>query len=80
MRLPIQSTGPIRSMTGPSAALEHDRQVLPQLLRFRTRFPEDPFCYHRCRANGGGDLICRVFCGLRPFTIGGLLIARRTRF
>ena len=76
MKLPIQSTGPIRPMTGPSAALEYTRQVLPQLLRLGTRFPEDPLCYHSCRANGGGDLICRFFCGLRPFTIGGLLIAR----
>jgi hypothetical protein len=29
--------------------------------------------YLRCRANGGGDLICRFFGGLPPFTIGGLL-------
>ena len=29
--------------------------------------------YLRCRANGGGDLVCRFFAGLPPFTIGGLL-------
>jgi len=29
--------------------------------------------YLRCRANGGGDLVCRFFGGLPPFTIGGLL-------
>lgn len=29
--------------------------------------------YLRCRANGGGDLACRFFAGLPPFTIGGLL-------
>jgi hypothetical protein len=45
--------------------------VLPQLLRFGG----DPDLgeYLRCRANGGGDLICRFFAGLPPFTIGGLL-------
>jgi hypothetical protein len=29
--------------------------------------------YLTCRANGGGDLVCRFFAGLPPFTIGGLL-------
>jgi hypothetical protein len=45
--------------------------VLPQLLRFGG----DPDLgeYLRCRANGGGDLVCRFFGGLPPFTIGGLL-------
>jgi hypothetical protein len=40
------------------------------------RFPFDPDlgAYWRCRANGGGDLICRFFAGLPPFTIGGLLM------
>jgi hypothetical protein len=44
--------------------------VNPQL-----RFGGDPDlgAYWRCRANGGGDLICRFFGGLPPFTIGGLL-------
>lgn len=48
--------------------------VMPQL-----RFQSDPDlgAYWRCRANGGGDLICRFFGGLPPFTIGGLLIAER---
>lgn len=48
--------------------------VLPQL-RIGV-FTEAEVCYSRCRSNGGGDLICRFFCGLRPFTIGGLLIAQ----
>ena len=42
--------------------------VMPQL-----RFQSDLGAYWRCRANGGGDLICRFFGGLPPFTIGGLL-------
>jgi len=39
-------------------------------------FQSDPDlgAYLRCRANGGGDLICRFFGGLPPFTIGGLLL------
>jgi len=47
------------------------RKVVPQL----------PFqqggaaCYWNCRGNRVDDLTCRFFCGLRPFTIGGLLIA-----
>jgi hypothetical protein len=41
-------------------------------LRFQ---PEGAACYWSCRGNGGDDLICRFFCGLRPFTIGGLLLA-----
>jgi hypothetical protein len=46
--------------------------VQPQLLRFGG----DPDLgeYLRCIANGGGDLVCRFFGGLPPFTIGGLLI------
>jgi hypothetical protein len=46
--------------------------VTPQL-----RFGGDPDVgeYLRCIANGGGDLICRFFGGLPPFTIGGLLIS-----
>jgi len=44
--------------------------VMPQL-RFQ---PEGAACYWRCSGNGGGDLICRFFCGFAPFTIGGLLI------
>ena len=46
--------------------------VIPQ---FRTQSQSDPDLgsYLRCRANGGGDLVCRFFGGLPPFTIGGLL-------
>lgn len=45
-------------------------EIMPQL-----RFGGDPDLgeYLRCLANGGGDLICRFFGGLPPFTIGGLL-------
>jgi hypothetical protein len=44
--------------------------VIPQV-----GLPWDPDlgAYLRCRANGGGDLICRFFAGLPPFTIGGVL-------
>jgi hypothetical protein len=52
---------------------EGSGRVMPQL-----RFQSDPDvgAYLRCRANGGGDLICRFFGGLPPFTIGGLLLDR----
>ena len=45
--------------------------VEPQL-----RFGGDPDVgeYLRCIANGGGELVCRFFGGLPPFTIGRLLI------
>ncbi len=46
--------------------------VMPQL-RFQFQSDPDLGAYWRCRANGGGDLICRFFGGLPPFTIGGLL-------
>ena len=47
-------------------------RVTPQ---FRFQFGGDPDIgdYLRCRAAGGGDLVCRFFGGLPPFTIGGLL-------
>jgi hypothetical protein len=43
--------------------------VMPQ---FSFRFGGDPDIgdYLRCRANGGGDLVCRFFGGLPPFNIG----------
>ena len=50
---------------------EGGRSVMPQL---RFQLEPDLGAYWRCRANGGGDLICRFFAGLPPFTIGGLLI------
>jgi hypothetical protein len=48
------------------------QSVVPQL---GLGFGGDPDVgeYLRCRANGGGDLICRFFAGLPPFTIGGAL-------
>lgn len=45
--------------------------VVPQLL-----LTSPLLDYWRCRANGGGDLVCRFFAGLAPFTIGGILVAR----
>jgi len=48
------------------------RQVTPQF-RFPASSDPDIGSYLRCRANGGGDLVCRFFGGLPPFTIGGLL-------
>jgi hypothetical protein len=40
------------------------------------RFGGDPDLgeYLRCIANGGGELVCRFFGGLPPFTIGRLQI------
>jgi hypothetical protein len=50
------------------------RRVVPQL-GLGPVFGGDPDLgeYLRCRANGSGDLVCRFFAGLPPFTIGGLL-------
>ena len=44
--------------------------VLPQL-----RFQSDPDlgAYLRCKEAGGGELVCRFFGGLPPWTIGGVL-------
>lgn len=47
-------------------------QVMPQF-RFQAQSDPDLGSYLRCRASGGGDLVCRFFGGLPPFTIGGLL-------
>ena len=62
--------GQVVSGSFPSHA---SRGVTPQL-----GFGGDPDLgeYWRCRANGGGDLVCRFFGGLPPFTIGGLLTTR----
>jgi hypothetical protein len=48
------------------------RGVEPQL----RGFGGDPDVgeYLRCIANGGGELVCRFFGGLPPFTIGRLQI------
>jgi hypothetical protein len=78
MIIPMQTEG-VRHTAFVTLAYPKDSAagisgVLPQL-RIGPRFPEDPACYYRCRANGVDDLMCRFFCGLRPFTIGGLLIA-----
>jgi hypothetical protein len=44
-------------------------------VRPQARFGGDPDIgeYVRCRENGGGELVCRFFAGLPPWTIGGLL-------
>lgn len=47
-------------------------RVMPQF-RFPATSDPDLGSYFRCLANGGGDLVCRFFGGLPPFTIGGLL-------
>ena len=78
MIIPVQTEGAKR-MAFTTRACPKDSAAgiggaLPQL-RIGPRFPEDPACYYRCRGHGVDDLMCRFFCGLRPFTIGGLLIA-----
>jgi hypothetical protein len=69
------SLGPTMGMYRGSAVFgrlpsQSGRGVISQL-----RFGGDPDLgeYWRCKANGGGDLVCRFFAGLPPFTIGGLL-------
>jgi hypothetical protein len=51
-------------------ASEGSEGMIPQ-----ARFGGDPDLgdYLRCRANGGGELVCRFFGGLPPWTIGGVL-------
>ena len=57
---------------GFNAPSQGGRGITPQ---FSFQFGGDPDIgdYIRCRRNGGGDLVCRFFAGLPPFTIGGLL-------
>jgi len=78
MIIPVQTEGAKRTAFATRAYPKDSAAgmggVFPQL-RFGSRFPEDPACYYRCRVNGVDDLMCRFFCGLRPFTVGGLLIA-----
>ena len=64
---------------GPTVGVYHGRvtsgagqTVIPQL-GSQLMSGVDVGAYLRCRANGGGDLVCRFFGGLPPFTIGGLL-------
>jgi hypothetical protein len=51
------------------SSLSTGRRAIPQL-----RFGGDPDLgeYLRCIQNGGGELVCRFFGGLPPFTIGSL--------
>ena len=69
------SLGPTRSRYCGSAsggsALNHGGAV-PQL-GVGSLSGVDLGAYLRCKANGGGELVCRFFGGLPPFTIGGLL-------
>ncbi len=74
MRLPIQSAGVNRVGSGVSAV--GTGGVIPQIL-FDTRLTEAERCYYGYRSSGVPDLLARFFCGLRPFTIGGLLIPDR---
>ena len=66
--------GPLqyRSSAGLAGRSFASRGVAPQLAA-RSLSGVDLGAYLRCRANGGGDLVCRFFGGLPPFTIGGLL-------
>ncbi len=69
------SLGPARgiyrgNVASGSFPSEGSERVMPQL---RFQLDPDVGAYWRCRVNGGGDLICRFFAGLPPFTIGGLL-------
>ena len=56
----------------PCSPSEDSQRVISQF-RFPTSSDPDIGAYLRCKANGGGDLVCRFFGGLPPFTIGGLL-------
>jgi hypothetical protein len=49
----------------------------PVALQLRLGLDPDLGAYLRCKANGGGELVCRFFAGLPPFTIGGV-VAQRT--
>ena len=60
------------NVASSSFSAEHGGRVRPQF-RFQAQSDPDVGSYLRCRANGGGDLVCRFFGGLPPFTIGGLL-------
>ena len=50
-----------------------DQKIMPQL-GSQLLSGVDVGAYLICRANGGGDLLCRFFGGLPPFTIGGLFV------
>jgi hypothetical protein len=73
--MPGAAAIPPSSAAPAGPALGRVEGVLPQLrLQFGRRLTEEEACYFGCRGAGAHDLICRFFCGLRPFTIGGLLI------
>ena len=61
----VQYRGDAVVRSAPSA-------VVPQ--QFGRQSGVDLGAYLRCRANGGGELVCRFFAGLPPFTIGSRLI------
>jgi hypothetical protein len=58
------------SFTSDSFSCGGSGEVIPQ---FRLQSGVDWGAYLRCRANGGGELVCRFFAGLPPFTIGYLV-------
>jgi hypothetical protein len=66
------SIGPNVSVYRGRVTSGGERNVIPQL-GHQLLPGVDLGAYLRCRANGGGDLVCRFFGGLPPFTIGGLL-------
>jgi hypothetical protein len=59
-----------REFVASPMAAERATRLIPQ-----ARFGGDPDIgeYIRCRQNGGGELVCRFFAGLPPWTIGGVL-------
>ena len=66
------SLGPTVSMYRGRITSDANREVMLQLGP-QSQSGVDLGAYLRCRANGGGELVCRFFGGLPPFTIGGLL-------
>jgi hypothetical protein len=68
------SSATIPDRPGISSGAPADRPGALSQLRLGRRLTEPEACYFGCRGAGAADLICRFFCDLRPFTIGGLLI------
>lgn len=64
------TVGVYQGVTVFGSSLSTDGRAMPQF-----RYGGDPDLgeYLRCIRNGGGELVCRFFGGLPPFTIGGLL-------
>lgn len=79
MRLPgfnaAASLGPAARDYQSSARRGAGQADAGRLMPQRIGFGGDPDIgeYLRCKANGGGELVCRFFAGLPPWTIGGVL-------